>query len=154
MTPSPAAAAPPACIRDLRLRNDLAEIERLGAAIEAFGDECGLAVGDVYKINLALDELVTNLISYAYPDGGEHAIDLHLALADGRVTAILVDDAAPFDPLVEVAAPDLDAPLDERPIGGLGLHFVRTLMDECSYQRDGERNRLTLIKCVQATEAG
>ena len=154
MTPSPAAAAPPACIRDLRLRNDLAEIERLGAAIEAFGDECGLAVGDVYKINLALDELVTNLISYAYPDGGEHAIDLHLALADGRVTAILVDDAAPFDPLVEVAAPDLDAPLDERPIGGLGLHFVRTLMDECSYQRDGERNRLTLIKYVKAADAG
>ena len=153
MTPA-ATATPHESVRELRFRNDLAEIARLGEAIEEFGEHCELPPGDIYKINLALDELITNLISYAYPDGGEHAIDLHLAYADGRLTAVLVDDAAPFDPLSEVAAPDLDAPLDERPIGGLGLHFVRTLMDECAYQRDGERNRLTLIKHIKPANAG
>ena len=146
--------APPEQVRALRFRNDLAEIARLGEAIDEFGDACGLPVGDIYKVNLALDELLTNLISYAYPDGGEHAIEVHLAYANGRLTAVLVDDAAPFDPLSEVAAPDLDAPLDERPIGGLGLHFVRTLMDECAYQRDGERNRLTLVKHIKTADAG
>lgn len=140
-------------VRDLTLSNDLADIARLAEAIEAFGDECGLSVGDVYKLNLALDELLTNLISYAYPDGQRHAIALHLAFADGRLTAELSDDAAPFDPLTQAAAPVLDGSLDDRPIGGLGLHFVRTLMDEVSYRRDGAQNRLTLVKHVAAPAA-
>ena len=134
--------------RDLVLYNDLAEIAHLAEAVEAFGDECGLSVGDVYKLNLVLDELLTNLISYAYPDGQRHAISLHLAFADGRLAAELSDDAAPFDPLTQARPAVLDGPLDERPIGGLGLYFVRTLMDEVNYRRDGKYNRLTLIKYV------
>ena len=135
---------------DLTLANDPAEIARLAEAVEAFGETCGLSLGDVYKLNLALDELLTNLIDYAFPDGQRHSIALHLAFADGLLSAELCDDAAPFDPLTQAAPPVLDAPLDERPIGGLGLHFVRTLMDEVSYRRDGALNRLTLIKYIGA----
>lgn len=135
---------------ELTLVNDPAEIARLAEAVEAFGETCGLALGDVYKINLALDELLTNLIDYAYPDGRRHAIALHLAFADGRLAAELCDDAAPFDPLTQAQPPVLEGALDERPIGGLGLHFVRTLMDEVSYRRDGAHNRLTLIKYIGA----
>ena len=139
--------------RDLMLHNDPAEIARLAEAVEAFGDECGLSAGDVYKINLALDELLTNLISYAYPDGQRHTIALQLALADGRLSAELCDDAAPFDPLTQAKPAVLEGSLDERPIGGLGLHFVRTLMDEVNYRRDGAYNRVTLIKYVAAPAA-
>ena len=73
-----------------------------------------------------------------------------MELADGRLFAELCDDAAPFDPLTQAQPAVLEGPLDERPIGGLGLHFVRTLMDEVSYRRDGALNRLTLIKYIGA----
>jgi len=135
-------------VRDLSFANDLSEIPRLGEAIEEFGEECGLSVADIYKVNLVLDELLTNLISYAYPDRAPHLIRLHLALDQGRLTAVLIDDASPFDPLGEVQPAVIDGPLDERPIGGLGLHFVRTLMDEVSYQRQGGYNQLTLVKNI------
>ena len=135
---------------DLTLANESSEIARLAEAVEAFGETCGLSLGDVYKLNLALDELLTNLIDYAFPDGQRHGIELHLTFADGRLAAELCDDAAPFDPLTQAKPPVLDGPLDERPIGGLGVHFVRTLMDEVSYRRDGAHNRLTLIKHIAA----
>ena len=146
----PSSTSPSGHRVDLTLANDPAEIARLAEAVEAFGEACGLSLGDVYKLNLALDELLTNLISYAYPDGQRHSIALHLAFADGRLAAELCDDAAPFDPLTQAKPPVLDGALDERPIGGLGLHFVRTLMDEVSYRRDGAHNRLTLIKYIAA----
>ena len=87
-------------------------------------------------------------ISFDYHQ--RHSIELHLTFADGRLAAELCDDAAPFDPLTQAKPPVLDGPLDERPIGGLGVHFVRTLMDEVSYRRDGAHNRLTLIKHIAA----
>ena len=140
-------------VRDLSFTNDLAEISRLAEVIEAFGHECDLSVSDVYKVNLALDELLTNLISYGYPDGQQHLIHLKLSLAHGRLTAVLTDDASPFDPLAEANPAVLDGSLEERPIGGLGLHFVRTLMDEVSYQRIGSYNQLTLVKSI-TTQSG
>lgn len=141
-------------IRDLSFTNDLAEIPRLAEEIEAFGDQHGLSVPDVYKVNLALDELLTNLISYGYPDGLQHLIRLRLSLANNRLTAVLTDDAAPFDPLVEAKPAVLEGSLEERPIGGLGLHFVRTLMDEVCYQRVGQYNQLTLVKSIAAHSDG
>lgn len=135
-------------VRDLSFANDLSEIPRLGEAIEEFGEECGLSVAEIYKVNLVLDELLTNLISYAYPDRAPHLIQLNLSLSQGRLTAVLTDDASPFDPLGEVKPAVIEGSIDERPIGGLGLHFVRTLMDEVSYQRQGDHNQLTLVKNI------
>lgn len=140
-------------VRDLNFTNDLAEIPRLAEAIKAFGEQYDLSVSDVYKVNLALDELLTNLISYAYSDGQQHLIRLHLSLVPDRLTAVLIDDGAPFDPLAEAKPAVLDGSLEERPIGGLGLHFVRTLMDAVSYQRVGPYNQLTLVKSIAAQGA-
>ena len=140
-------------VRDLTFSNDLSEIARLGEAVEEFGEACGLSVAETYKVNLVLDELLTNLISYAYPDQQKHLIRLRLARAEDRLTALLIDDASPFDPLREASPAVLDGPLDERPIGGLGLHFVRTLMDEVSYRRVGDCNQLTLVKHLARPDA-
>jgi anti-sigma regulatory factor (Ser/Thr protein kinase) len=132
----------------LALRNDLSEIPRLALAVERFGIDHRVAVETIDDINIALDELVTNVIRYAHTDGAMHEIAVVLVLSDGRITVDIVDDGHPFDPL-ERATPDIDAPLEERPIGGLGIHFVRSLMDEVGYRRDGHKNVVRLAKTVK-----
>ncbi len=132
----------------ITLHNDLAELTRLAEELEAFGHRTGLGAKLVFTLNLALDELVTNVVSYGYDEpSGDRAITLSLAVDDGRLTAILEDDGRAFDPLAK-AAPDLESSLEERGIGGLGVHFVRTIMDDVQYRRVDGRNRLTLVKTL------
>lgn len=129
---------------EIELTNSLDEIPGLAAAVEAFGEAHDLTAKLVFQLNLALEELVTNIICHGYDDDGPHAIQVRLVLADGMVTAEIEDDGRPFDPFVEAAAPELEQDLDDRPIGGLGVHLVRSFMDEVSYRREGERNRVRL----------
>jgi len=131
----------------VRLASRLDEVGRLAAAVEAFGAAHHLPDTVIFAMNLSLDEVITNVISYAYADVQEHAIDVHLHLEDGLLRAEVVDDGRPFDPL-DVPPPDLDAPMEERRIGGLGVHIVREMMDRLEYRRDGDRNVLTLSKRV------
>jgi anti-sigma regulatory factor (Ser/Thr protein kinase) len=132
----------------LALSNDLNEIPRMGAAVEQFGADHRIDTATIDDINVALDELVTNVIRYAHADGGRHDILVELALDDaGRLTVEIADDGRPFDPF-DRPPPDLDSPLEERPVGGLGIHFVRSLMDEASYRREGDTNRVRLVKQV------
>lgn len=129
------------------LVNDLSEIPRLAEKVEALGEQGHLTARQVYQINLVLDELLTNVMSYGYTDGQRHTIDIHLNLEPAaRLTAVLSDDGRPFNPLEQAPHAVLEGELDERPIGGLGIHFVRTLMDEVHYQRRDGRNILTLAK--------
>jgi len=128
------------------LRNELSEISLLAERIEAFGDKGGLSVQHIYQLNLVLDELLTNIVSYAYADRQSHDILLRLRVEPGRLTAVLSDDGRPFNPLAEAPVAILDGPIEDRPIGGLGIHFMRTLMDEVAYQRTDGHNQLILIK--------
>jgi anti-sigma regulatory factor (Ser/Thr protein kinase) len=136
------------CIREVSFANQLAEITRLAEFVEAFGEECGLATSDVFKVNLVLDELMTNVISYGYQDAAAHEIRLRLSLADGRLTAVLTDDGNPFDPITSGPKEVASGSVEARPIGGLGLHFMRKMMDEVRYERVGGRNQLTLVRYV------
>lgn len=135
---------------DLRLANDLAEIPRLAEAVEAFFDARGLPAALAFNFNLALDELLTNVISYAFPAGGRHEVAVRMAVEGGLVTAEVIDDGLPFDPLTEAKPPVLEGDIDDRPIGGLGIHFVRTMMDSVRYERRDDRNHLTLVKRAAA----
>ena len=103
-------------------------------------------------VNLALEELVTNTISYGFTDAGEHVIRISLHLDGPDLHIRVEDDATAFNPL-EREAPDLVTPLAERPIGGLGIHFVRTLMDDVRYERVGARNVLSMRKRASDNEA-
>lgn len=134
---------------DLTIRNALSEIGRLAEAVETFCERRGLGAGIAHALNLTLDELLANTIGYGYDDGEAHAIEVSLMAAPDRVTMIIRDDARPFDPTL-AAEPDIEADLDDRPIGGLGIHIVRTLMDDVAYRRVDGRNELTLIKRVDA----
>lgn len=131
----------------LSLRNDPLEIARLAALVVEFGARHRLPATVVSHVNLALDEAVSNIIAHAHDDAGRHDIAVRVALADGALNVELSDDGRAFDPRA-APAPDLDAPLDERPVGGLGIHLLRRLMDEVHYRREGGRNHLSFAKRI------
>ncbi|MGD9765018.1 MAG: ATP-binding protein [Candidatus Binatia bacterium] len=128
---------------ELHIANELHELERVGRALEEFGRAAAVPPPAISAIVLAVDELLTNIIWYA----GSSDIFLRVRREADELIAELDDAGKPFDPL-QVEPPRLDIPIDERPIGGLGIHLVRQLVDGVSYERVGDRNRLTLRKRI------
>jgi phosphoserine phosphatase RsbU/P len=137
--------------RTLTLTNDLSELPRLAQWLEDFGGEQGIDAKTLMRLNLALDELVTNIIHYAYPDGEAHSFNLVLQRLDDRLEAELIDDGIPFNPL-EMPEPDIEAELEARQIGGLGIHFVRQTMDEVDYRFEQGHNHLRLVERLAGTQ--
>jgi anti-sigma regulatory factor (Ser/Thr protein kinase) len=115
--------------------------EKATAWLEAHGASPAVT----FLANLAIEELVTNCIKYGYADTAEHVIDIELDVVDGQLVLRVIDDGEPFNPL-EAPAPDTSLPPEDRPIGGLGLHLLRTMSDNMTYERRDGRNRLTLMK--------
>lgn len=130
---------------EITIVNRGSELARVAGLLDRFGAERRLAPEMVADMQVALDEVLTNIMKYAYIDNAEHKIHICLRVFDNVLEAVIEDDGAPFDPLA-IPAPDVSAPLHERRVGGVGLHFVRNLMDEVTYDRVGERNRLVLRK--------
>ena len=127
------------------LVNERSEVERLSQLVEAFGEKEGLSSEAIFSVNLALDEVVTNVIRYAHDDSRQHPIVVRLALEHDVLTVQVEDDGRAFNPL-DAPVPDIGAGIDERPIGGLGIHLVRSVMTSVEYQRGDERNVLTMTK--------
>jgi anti-anti-sigma factor len=131
----------------ITVENRLSELERLARGVEAFGQRLSLSAQFTFDLKLAVDEVVTNIISYAYDDRRVHEIVVRLAEESGDIVVAIEDDGRPFDPL-SIPAPPVDRPLEERPIGGLGLHLVRTVTDTVEYQRRRNRNLLMMRKKI------
>jgi anti-sigma regulatory factor (Ser/Thr protein kinase) len=139
----------PSC--SLILRNHISEVGRLVDRVEAFGAEAGLPADVTFRLTLALDEIVSNVLRHGSIDADQH-ISVSILVADGVVTATVVDNGIPFDPH-DAPAPNLDAPIEERTPGGLGVHLVKATMDDVQYRRDGDRNVLTIKTGVQGRDA-
>ncbi len=120
------------------------ELQRIATAIEGLGQQDDWPDDLVFRVNLVLEELVLNIIDYGR-DGRDPDIALEIASEDDSIRIELSDRGRPFDPLTEAPEPDLTAPLDERSIGGLGVHLTKTLMDEVRYSRAACRNRLSIV---------
>jgi anti-sigma regulatory factor (Ser/Thr protein kinase) len=148
------AASPDGAEREINIPNRLDQIAEVAGFVEAFGSANGLSENIVNALNVALDEVLCNAISYGFPDGGAHSITISMGCSNGEVWAEVVDDGIPFDPLASSAAPDVGTGLHERKIGGLGLLFMRHLMDDVAYRREGRFNRLRLSKTTGATTPG
>lgn len=131
--------------KSLTLANELPELERLRLFLTEAAHSFGLNERELYRLNLICDEWVTNIISYGYDDGAavQPRIDITLSSSADWLTIVVSDDGVPFNPLTR-AEPDLSADIDERRIGGLGIHFMKTLTDSVEYERRGERNVLQL----------
>ena len=131
----------------LRIRNSVDAIAPAHAAATVWLEANRVPAAAAVLANLAIEELVTNCIKYGYSESSEHLIDVAMRVADGQLIMHVTDDGRPFNPL-EAPAPDLSLPLDERPIGGLGLHLLRTMSDSMTYERRGNLNCLTLVKAL------
>jgi serine/threonine-protein kinase RsbW len=128
----------------------LVSTQALGAGLSALEGalrEAGLPDEAVLELRLVAEELLTNVAAYGYEDADEHWVSVELALQGADVTLRFVDDGRPFDPLA-APAPDLTAPVEDRPVGGLGVHLVRSLVDDAGYERVADQNVLTLRKRV------
>ena len=135
----------------LALENRLTEVAVLFERMEAFNRRCGLSEDDAYVLTLVMEEVFTNVVRHGYPAEGGHEIKIRLELAGDVITVVFEDDARSFDP-VQAAPANLDAPLEERRPGGLGVHLIKTLMDDVRYRHEGGRNVLTLKKKLQPKE--
>lgn len=125
----------------LELSNDLGELARVNELASPFLERHGISGKSLYVTLLALEETLSNVIRHGYVDVGRHQISVRLRIADGRVELLVDDDGREFDPL---SAPkvDLEAPLDQRQAGGLGIHLLRSLASDVRYQRTNGRNHL------------
>ena len=132
----------------LSLRNDDAELDRLLDFAGEFARRHALPDEERSRLLIILDELFTNVVKYGYQGAAvEGHIEVDLALESGRLIIEFVDDGIAFDPL-QTAPPDLDQPVEERQLGGVGIAIVRALVEEAGYRREGDRNRLTLGRRV------
>ena len=132
---------------EYRLRGVLADLDTVHVAISDFSAQHALPQDLTTALRLALDELITNIVEHGFE---RHALDerylvLRLDSTGDVVQATIEDNGIPFDPTVAALA-EPGGSLDDRPIGGLGLHLVRRSIDRMHYQRDGERNVLTVSK--------
>ena len=122
------------------------ELGRITDAVDDLGHKEDWSNDLLFRVHLVLEELVLNIIDYGFDDGrDDHELEVVLVSEDDDLTIEVTDDGIPFDPLQDAKKPDVDAPLEDRPIGGLGVHLVRTMMDEVSYRREDGKNHLTLV---------
>ena len=131
--------------RELTFKNEEKELNRVAEFMEGVCDELQLDMHVAMKIQVAMEEMVTNVIFYAYPEGTSADITL-TAESDGKeVTFVLSDTGKPFDPTAKEDA-DLDVNPMDREQGGMGILIVKNIMNEVSYERLGEMNQLTMKK--------
>jgi serine/threonine-protein kinase RsbW len=130
---------------EITIVNQGSELPRVAGLLDRLGAERHVAPEVVADMQVALDEVLTNITEYAYTDDAEHKIHIRFEVLDNVLEVVIEDDGVPFNPLA-IPAPDVGMPLRKRRVGGVGIHFVRNLMDEVVYYRAGERNRLVLTK--------
>ena len=127
------------------LKSNLSELDTLCQNVEKYGKKIGLSKKFIFEINLALDELFTNIISYGYEDNSEHIIKITITPNKDEICLCIEDDGVPFNPS-EFESADVACSVENCRIGGLGIHIIKKLMDEICYQRCGSKNVLTLKK--------
>ena len=133
--------------KELRIKNQISELERVNQFIEEIGEELGLSMELQMNLNLVMEEMVSNVIFYAYPEGADAEIEL-LAKSDGKeLTFVLSDQGREFDPTMrEEADPNVNPA--EREIGGMGIFIVKNIMNQVTYQRLEGKNLLTMTKGI------
>ena len=120
------------------------ELEQITAAVESLAEQDDWPPDLLFRVSLVLEELGLNIMDYGHDDDA-HEIEIALMSEGNSVTIEIVDGGRPFDPLNDAPSPDLTSPVEDRRVGGLGVHFVRTLMDQVFYERESGKNRLKMV---------
>ena len=133
--------------RRLVLHNDIQQVSRLSDFIDEIAQEKGLGMDVASSVNLALEEAVVNVINYAYPEGVDGTMEIDVTEKGKVLTFTLIDSGKTFDPTARGEV-DITAGVEDRPIGGLGIHLIRTIMDHVEYERKDGKNVLTMNKNI------
>lgn len=123
-----------------------ADVAAFADVFESFCMQHGIQTSVMRAFQVAFDEWLTNVVDYAHRGREELGIEVSLAVTPAALVAEITDSGPPFDPLNDSAEPSLELEVEDRPVGGLGVHLIRTLMDDVSYRRDAQHNRLRLAK--------
>ena len=134
---------------ELTLLNRPAEVGRLQDQLETLARQHGYPPQALHEVQLAVEELLTNILNYAFTDQCEHEIRVCLRPGESEFEIEVADDGRPFNPL-EHPVPDLSLPLEQRPIGGLGILMIRKSMDRIAYRRADGKNILVMAKQIKS----
>jgi PAS domain S-box-containing protein len=130
---------------EVKIKNQIEELARVEEQFENFCEEYQIPDTARQKVSIVLDELLNNVVTYAFRDEDEHLIDIQFVLTGNRLVITIHDDGVPFNPF-ELDPPDISLSLDERSVGGLGIFLVRSMMDEFLYSRHIGKNVVRLVK--------
>ena len=135
----------------LRLPSEQDILVTIAESVQSLADAQSWPDSIRFHVDLVLEELVQNIVSYGYPDGRAGQVEVSIIRNDDELLISIQDDADAFDPF-SLAIPDTESSIEERSIGGLGVHFARTLMDTYRYSRVEGLNRVELTKFISQTE--
>ncbi len=129
----------------IQIHNKIPEIEHVCDMVKDFSKKHSVADKIIFTLHLALDEILTNIISYGFSDNNDHLIDICYTLSGDELTLKIVDDSNPYDP-ANAPTPDVEASLEDRKIGGLGIYLIKNMMDKINYSSKNGKNTLILTK--------
>ncbi len=129
----------------ITLPNDVQATTELGMFVDEVCENVGFDMSTTFKLNLAIEEAVVNVMSYAYPAGTKGDVDIYAEADDEQLKFVISDSGTPFDP-TQKGEVDTTLSAEERGIGGLGIHLIRQIMDTINYERVDGKNVLTLRK--------
>lgn len=121
-------------------------------AMEAHLAGAGAPAAAIAPVMIATDEVVSNILNHGGAEGASPQVEVEVRVADGRIAVRIADDGAAFNP-IDAAAPDTDLAIEDRAIGGLGIHLVKQLMDSVAYDRSSGRNHLRFSKTYSPPSA-
>lgn len=130
---------------NISISNRIEEVPRVTALVEHEVSTAGFPQNDVYDILIAVDEILSNIVYYAYSANQTGRIDIILVINKEMVEIQFIDEGVEFDPLKK-EDPDTSVPADKREIGGLGIFLVKKLMNTVEYNRVGQKNNLKITK--------
>ena len=131
--------------RQITLPNDVQEVPQLNVFVDEVCEQVDFDMSTTLKLNLAIEEAVVNVMNYAYPAGEKGDVDIEAMINDEYLVFVISDSGTPFDPTAK-AEVDTTLSVEERGIGGLGIHLIRQIMDTINYERVEDKNVLTLRK--------
>lgn len=131
--------------KNLTLPNDVQEVPQLAAFVDEICEVAGMDMATTMQMNLAIEEAVVNVMTYAYPAGTKGEVRIKAQTHDNYVEFVISDDGKPFDP-TEVKDVDTSLSAEERNIGGLGVFLVKHYMDKVKYKYVDGQNVLQLRK--------
>ncbi len=128
----------------LSIKTEASELERIFAVVDELGGQHNWPADFIFRINLVIEEVAMNCIKYCRLEGVS-TFEIKVVPENDILRIEIVDAGRPFDPLTDAPEADTDSDIENRPVGGLGIHLVRTMTDEMRYRREEDRNHLTLI---------